>query len=223
MIKHSICIALAISFAIPASAERPWPYSEFSAERKAPKAKRTYRKRHRVITRRRHKRPEPRVSSRNCQPTISVVGDQAQSTKGAQSQSWKSWQQEARYRYGERFADPRHAELLRMFQHQERGQPGNRGNRAKHSIRTLQRDSAAMQSRSRVMQFDGETFDENRDGARLSGQAKAVYDLMRDGRWRTLRRIADVVEGSEAGGGLWQYRVLPPLPSDQSELFEAAE
>jgi hypothetical protein len=97
------------------------------------------------------------------------------------------------------------------------------------------------------MEIDGETYNEQRDGARLSGQAKAVYDLMRDGRWRTLRRIADVVEGSEAGvsarlrdlrkekfgayrverqhvqGGLWQYRVLPPLPSDQSELFEAAE
>jgi hypothetical protein len=116
MIKHSICIALAIASATPASAEKPWPYSEFSAERKGTdhsKKVRTYRKRNRVITRR-HKRPEPRVAARNCQPTISVVGDQAQSTKGAQSQAWKAYQGEARFRYGERFADPRHAELIRM-------------------------------------------------------------------------------------------------------------
>lgn len=97
------------------------------------------------------------------------------------------------------------------------------------------------------MSIDGETFDEARDGLRLTSQLDRVRTLMEDGRWRTLERIAKVVGGSESSigarlrdlrktkfgsfrverdhikGGLWQYRVLPPLPSDQEELFEAAE
>ena len=46
--------------------------------------------------------------------------------------------------------------------------------------------------------FDGETYDPNRDGERLSGQLERVYRLMRDGRWRTLAAIAEVAEGTEA-------------------------
>ena len=95
--------------------------------------------------------------------------------------------------------------------------------------------------------IDGETFDEARDGARLTGQAADVYALMQDRRWRTLGRITEVVGGSEAGvsarlrdlrkdkfgnfrverrhiqRGLWEYRVLPPLPKDQLDWVEAAE
>lgn len=46
--------------------------------------------------------------------------------------------------------------------------------------------------------FDGATYDPARDHARLSGQLAKVFELMKDGEWRTLRQIADVVGGSEA-------------------------
>jgi hypothetical protein len=84
--------------------------------------------------------------------------------------------------------------------------------------------------------FGGETYDEARDGERLRGALARVYDLMRDGEWRTIAEIAAACECSEAGAsarlmdlrkawakekypnrgverqcigaGLWQYRVL---------------
>jgi hypothetical protein len=97
------------------------------------------------------------------------------------------------------------------------------------------------------MKFSGDTYDEARDGERLSRQAQVVLDLMRDGKWRTLADIAGRTQEPEASisarlrdlrkerngsyrvereylaGGIWQYRVLPPLPSDQEELFEVAK
>ena len=80
--------------------------------------------------------------------------------------------------------------------------------------------------------FDGETYQASRDYTRLHGQLKAVFDLMSDGRWRTLSDIGTAVEGSEAslsarlrdlrkakygahqiqresvGGGLFRYRMV---------------
>ena len=47
--------------------------------------------------------------------------------------------------------------------------------------------------------MDGETFDADLDGARLSTQLGKVERLMRDGRWRTLAEIREAVGGSEAG------------------------
>lgn len=47
--------------------------------------------------------------------------------------------------------------------------------------------------------FDGATFDPEKDTIRLSGQLAEVYNLMRDGRYRTLAEIRNVVSGSEAG------------------------
>jgi hypothetical protein len=94
-----------------------------------------------------------------------------------------------------------------------------------------------------AQQFDGATFDAPRDEARLGRQLDRVLALMQDGAWRTLRQIADATGGSEAGcsarlrdlkkirfgayrvlrlnqgGGLWVYRVLPPLPSGQGVLW----
>lgn len=85
--------------------------------------------------------------------------------------------------------------------------------------------------------FDGETFDPLRDGARLGGQLLAVKALMSDGRFRTLRDIAGEVGGSEAGvsarlrdlrkrkfgahvvnrqrisGGLWAYQLVVNAPT----------
>lgn len=46
--------------------------------------------------------------------------------------------------------------------------------------------------------FDGKTYEPSRDYVRLKGQMLAVFDLMADGQWRSLRQIADIVEGSEA-------------------------
>lgn len=49
--------------------------------------------------------------------------------------------------------------------------------------------------------FDGATYDEKKDGPRLSRQLDRVKALMLDGQWRTLRHIVDSIEGpaSEAG------------------------
>lgn len=79
--------------------------------------------------------------------------------------------------------------------------------------------------------FDGVTYNASRDHDRLSGQLKAVFDLMSDERWRTLDEIQSMVKGTDAsisarlrdlrktkyGGheverqhrvrGIWEYRV----------------
>lgn len=82
--------------------------------------------------------------------------------------------------------------------------------------------------------FDGETYEPPRDHARLKGQLGAVYELMRDGRWRTIPAIVEVVGGTpqsisarlrdlrkakygghavdrmSLGEGLFSYRVVIP-------------
>lgn len=79
--------------------------------------------------------------------------------------------------------------------------------------------------------FDGKTYNEERDGERLTKQIDRVEWYMKDGKWRTLREIATVVGGSEssvsarlrdlrkerfgsrnverryAGNGIWEYRL----------------
>jgi hypothetical protein len=84
-------------------------------------------------------------------------------------------------------------------------------------------------------EFDGDTFSQDRDGHRLSGQLEAVRTLMLDGSWRTLTEIAEHCHLSEASlpgisarlrdlrkpkfgaytvnrrhllGGIWKYQVL---------------
>lgn len=46
--------------------------------------------------------------------------------------------------------------------------------------------------------FDGETYEPERDYARLSGQLKRVHDLMHDGQWRSLDMIVDATGGTVA-------------------------
>jgi hypothetical protein len=87
--------------------------------------------------------------------------------------------------------------------------------------------------------FDGATYDPDRDGERLTRQARLVFKLMRDGLWHTLPEISNrlarkgfhepeqslsarlrdlrkakfgghVVERRYVGDGLWQYRLLLP-------------
>jgi len=82
---------------------------------------------------------------------------------------------------------------------------------------------------------DGQTFDPALDGPRLKGQTLDVFNLMRDGQWRTLAQIAYATGHPEAslsarlrdlrkpkyGGhtverrrlgdptrGIWEYRVI---------------
>jgi hypothetical protein len=50
-----------------------------------------------------------------------------------------------------------------------------------------------------IAQFDGATFEPERDGERLSSQLGRVKGLMLDGKWRSLPTIASLVGGSEAG------------------------
>ena len=48
--------------------------------------------------------------------------------------------------------------------------------------------------------IDGETYEPVHDQVRLGKQALAVFELMRDGKWRTLREITEAIGGgSEAG------------------------
>lgn len=49
-----------------------------------------------------------------------------------------------------------------------------------------------------VAHFDGETYDEVRDHARLAKQIGKVEALMRDGKWRTLAQIANETGAPEA-------------------------
>ena len=46
--------------------------------------------------------------------------------------------------------------------------------------------------------FQGKTFDEDRDGKRLSVQLVKVRRLMADGLWRTLAEIAEATGAPEA-------------------------
>lgn len=81
--------------------------------------------------------------------------------------------------------------------------------------------------------FDGETYDEARDGQRLATQLERVRALMADGNLRSLAQIAQRVKATEAsvsarlrdlrkaqhgghtvervhaGSGCWLYRVAP--------------
>ena len=45
------------------------------------------------------------------------------------------------------------------------------------------------------MPFDGTTYVRELDGVRLGKQLARVFNLMRDGAWRSLREIADGTEG----------------------------
>lgn len=88
-----------------------------------------------------------------------------------------------------------------------------------------------------VPAFDGAAYDAARDHARLTGQIRRVFDVMRDGEWHTLPGIAAQASAPEAsvsaqlrhlrkprfgsfiverrqkegGHGLWEYRLLLPV------------
>jgi hypothetical protein len=82
--------------------------------------------------------------------------------------------------------------------------------------------------------FDGAVYNHERDFKRLYKQLKVVFDLMKDGQWRTLNEICELtnqahasvsarlrdlrkerfgaytVERQYLGNGLYTYRVIVP-------------
>lgn len=82
--------------------------------------------------------------------------------------------------------------------------------------------------------FDGVTYDWQQDHERLKSQLWRVFNLISDGKWRTLSEIAEDAGGSEASvsarlrdlkkeqygahtvekehvrKGLWRYRMVKP-------------
>ena len=80
--------------------------------------------------------------------------------------------------------------------------------------------------------FDGASYNPEKDHTRLTGQLLRVFDIMKDGQWRTLAQLVGLVGGSEAAvsarlrdlrkekygshgvsrlrieGGLWKYRLI---------------
>jgi hypothetical protein len=48
------------------------------------------------------------------------------------------------------------------------------------------------------IRFAGSDYDKNLDKKRLTGQLLRVFELMKDGRWRTLQEIADLTHDPAA-------------------------
>jgi hypothetical protein len=48
------------------------------------------------------------------------------------------------------------------------------------------------------LDHDGATFDRALDGKRLNAQTQRVFDLMKDGQWRTLAAISEATGAPEA-------------------------
>jgi|1_EtaG_2_1085319.scaffolds.fasta_scaffold12664_1 hypothetical protein len=48
------------------------------------------------------------------------------------------------------------------------------------------------------MDFDGPTYEPEHDKPRLNAQCQRVWDLMEDGKWRTLREIGDTTHDPES-------------------------
>lgn len=49
-----------------------------------------------------------------------------------------------------------------------------------------------------IQQFDGADYTPERDAQRLTKQFRRVFDLMRDGQWRTLKAISSYTHDPEA-------------------------
>ena len=91
--------------------------------------------------------------------------------------------------------------------------------------------------------FNGSDYVTKRDDERLTGQIKRIYNVMKDGMPRTLRQIANAtgdpeasisaqlrhlkkvrvgshrVEKENKGGGLYEYKLLPPEKKGQGVLL----
>jgi hypothetical protein len=67
-----------------------------------------------------------------------------------------------------------------------------------------------------LLHFDGETFDPQLDGLRLTGQWRVVFLVMRDGAWRTLDEIQEIIT---LGGG--QYYPLQSISARLRDFRKA--
>ena len=103
-----------------------------------------------------------------------------------------------------------------------------------------------METLKEPMTFDGPVYNPDLDQARLTGQIKRIFDLMKDNRWRTLTEISvrtgepeasvsaqlrhlrkprfgsHVVEKRRRGegkSGLWEYQLNVNVPCKQQSLF----
>jgi hypothetical protein len=72
---------------------------------------------------------------------------------------------------------------------------------------------------ARMPQFDGRAYSSQFDHERLTGQIRRVYDLMRDGRWRTLDEIA-AATGDPAASVSAQLRNLRKPRFGQWEIHK---
>lgn len=95
------------------------------------------------------------------------------------------------------------------------------------------------------MRFNGSDYDSIRDDVRLGGQLCRVWEVMQDGKWRTLQQIADATQDPPAsisaqlrhlrkdrfgnhevqknylGNGLYEYcLVANPTALTPPQLFE---
>lgn len=77
------------------------------------------------------------------------------------------------------------------------GYPDSRDDEIKALKKQVQ-ELKATQFATPRFEFDGETYDDARDGERLNKQLKRVRQLMLDGKWRTLEAISAVVEAPGA-------------------------
>jgi hypothetical protein len=64
-----------------------------------------------------------------------------------------------------------------------------------------QQPEVKQQIRATALKFSGESFSEERDRPRLIGQLGDVFDLMKDGQWRTLTEIATAAHCPEQSAG----------------------
>ena len=96
------------------------------------------------------------------------------------------------------------------------------------------------------MEFDGPSYNPALDQVRLTGQIKRIFDLIKDGKWRTLPEISyetgdpeasisaqlrhlrktrfgshvvDKRRRGEETHGLWEYRLTANVPHVQQSLF----
>lgn len=94
----------------------------------------------------------------------------------------------------------------------------------------------------------GPTYDKSKDEPRLTDQRNRICNFMLDYGWKTLSQISATLGYPEASvsaqlrhlrkaefgayrvnkrrvteGGLWEYQVLPPIPSGQMDLIETTK
>ena len=96
-----VALILALLVAGWASAEAGWPDSEWAR----PAPKRPAVKAWRAPPKPDLRTPGPLSIAPQCQPAFRTVGDQALTLSGAREAAEKAFQQQARFSWGERFAD----------------------------------------------------------------------------------------------------------------------